>query len=67
MNAAELYAAFEIKPAEYSTQESPFEFARRVISSKPILMEQTGVNYSTGTVNNSAKTENSNNYVMYSY
>lgn len=67
MNAAELYAEFGIKPAEYSTQESPYEFARRVISSKPILMEQTGVNYSTGTVNNGNNTENSSNYVMYTY
>jgi len=67
MKAAELYAQFGIKPAEYSPNESAYEFARRVISSKPILVEHTGVNYSTGTGNNGNKTENSNNYVMYSY
>ncbi|MFW2576730.1 MULTISPECIES: hypothetical protein [Serratia] len=67
MTAAELYAKFEIQPAEYNSKESPFEFAKRVIRSHPILVEQTGVSYSSGTNDSGKNDDQANNYVMYSY
>ncbi|ENL6658243.1 MULTISPECIES: hypothetical protein [Klebsiella/Raoultella group] len=67
MTAAELYTKFEIQPAEYNPNESPFEFAKRVIISHPILVEQTGVSYSSGTNNTGKNDEQTNNYAMYSY
>lgn len=67
MTAAELYKKFDIQPADYNPSESPFEFARRVIISHPILVEQTGVSYSSGTSNSTRNDDNSSNYVMYSY
>lgn len=67
MTAAELYTQFEIQPAEYNPAESPFEFAKRVVMSHQMLIEQTGVNYSSGTNNSGLNNDQANNYVMYSY
>lgn len=71
MTAQELYTRFNITPAEYdTTKESTFDFARRVIGSNPAQVENKGVSYSSGTSSRATakkNTNNSNNYVMYSY
>ncbi|WP_447875356.1 hypothetical protein [Serratia fonticola] len=67
MTAAELYTKFEIQPAEYNQEESPFEFAKRVVMSHQILVEQAGVSYSSGTNNSGLNNDQANDYVMYSY
>ncbi|MPU29109.1 hypothetical protein FVB13_07990 [Escherichia coli] len=68
MSAAELYQQFGITPAEYAPTDSPVDFARRAIGSNLARVEQVGVSYSSGTMpQQNKKTDNSNNYVMYSY
>ncbi|ENK1088199.1 hypothetical protein ACRQKW_001576 [Citrobacter braakii] len=69
MSAAELYKQFGITPAEYAPTDTPVDFVRRAIGSNLARVEQVGVSYSSGTMHrhSSKNTENSKNYVMYSY
>ncbi|CCQ38756.1 hypothetical protein ACMVCI_002121 [Yersinia enterocolitica] len=48
MTIAELYARYEITPAEFKPNETAIDFGRRVMSTSFSATEQKGVIYSTG-------------------